>query len=80
LTRTCLTASEGPVRHILCNIIEGTLKGAISDHKKFFFDNISKINGVIAIFVGQANFSDFFRFLLPNLTWPILVISQDIEL
>ena len=28
LTHTCLTASEGPVSHILCNIIEGTFKGS----------------------------------------------------
>ena len=27
LTQTYLTASEGPIRHILCNIIEGTFKG-----------------------------------------------------
>ena len=27
LTRTCLTASEGPAKHILCNIILGTFKG-----------------------------------------------------
>ena len=24
---TCLTASEEPIRHILCHIIEGTIKG-----------------------------------------------------
>ena len=30
LTQTYLTASEGPLRHILCNIIEGTFKG---DHQ-----------------------------------------------
>ena len=27
LTRTYLTVSDGPIRHILCNIIEGTFKG-----------------------------------------------------
>ena len=27
LTRTYLTAAEGTIRHILCNIIEGTFKG-----------------------------------------------------
>ena len=36
------------------------------------FDDISKIDGVIAIFVSRVNFSEIFRFLISNLTWPYL--------
>ena len=38
--------------------------GAISDHKKKKFDDISKIDGVIAIFVSRANFSEILFFKL----------------
>ena len=50
LTRTYLTTAEGTIRHILGNIIEGTFKGVISDHKEKNSDDISKIDRVIAIF------------------------------
>ena len=45
-------------------------KWAISDHKQKKINDISKIDGVIAIFVSQANFSEIFRFFLANLKLP----------
>ena len=59
------------LQSISCAILsKALLKGAISDHKQKKFDDISKIDGVIAIFVSRANFSEIFRFLFSNLTWP----------
>ena len=56
LTHTYLTPSEGPIRHILCNIIEGTFKG---DHQRPCKKNstISQKLTELLQFLSRANFS-----------------------